>query len=205
MYIYIYSNFCESRTLKEAAMEHFGPPQKPLTATEQQTTRTFGSIRKARLRKVNKFMESIYRYPDGTKIGMYIRNSLGCAGLNGGFTDGCFLALIEMVDIKKLQIISPFIGALVYLGCAESHNCPVTTVFTDYVDIINSVYRRNLRQQVSRVGRDIRLFKTTAIGMFIAYQKSKMRTIKRHISDHVADDIDRKGSPFLLDADIYEY
>lgn len=83
----------------------------------------------------------------------------------------------EVADIIKLDMISRFIGALLGLVCAESHTCPTAHVSTEYVNIMNSVCGRNVRQQWKPAGnsmlrRDIRQFKAAAVGFFSAYQKS---------------------------------
>lgn len=76
--------------------------------------------------------------------------------------------------MKKLDTISPLVGPILGLLYAESHTFPITTVVTEYVNIMNSVCGQNERQQwthveISRLRRDIWQLKATAVGFFIAY------------------------------------
>lgn len=59
--------------------------------------------------------------------------------LNGVFTDDGVPGMNEAADIKKLDIISPFVGALSDRICTKSSTCAFTAVFTEYVDVVNQV------------------------------------------------------------------
>jgi len=70
--------------------------------------------------------------------------------------------------MKKIDIISPFIGGIMDRVCGESNSAPVTTVFTQYVDIMNSVCGSNGRMRwsaddVIRLRNEIAQFKATAV------------------------------------------
>lgn len=52
------------------------------------------------------------------------------------FNDGGLAGILEGADIKKLNIISPFIGSLVNRVCGEDETFPITKVFTEYVHIV---------------------------------------------------------------------
>lgn len=95
------------------------------------------------------------------------------------FTGGGLSGTLGAADIKKLDTMSPFVGALLDRVCAGSHTCPIGTVFTECVDIMNSVCGRNKRQEwitveVFRLRRNIRQLKTRTVAVFRAYQKSAM-------------------------------
>ena len=201
-----------SRLLKEVAAERLRSTELTTTnyRTVYRTTRTFSSIRNAILRHVNRFIDEASRHTDGTNIGLYIRNTEGRPGLNGVFTEEGLAGMLEAADMKKVDIISPFIGGILDRVCGECDAAPVTTVFTQYVDIMNSVCGCNGRNHwsdddVSRLRNDIAQLKATAVGVFAAYQKSQMGTVKWHMLDHVPDDIVRNGGLFISDAGLYEY
>lgn len=48
-------------------------------------------------------------------------------------------------------MVSPFICALIVLICAELNSFPITTVFTEYVDVMNQVLGHNGRGEMDRI------------------------------------------------------
>ena len=90
--------------------------------------RSFPSIRPAILSQINAFVDEVCTKSDGTPIGLYIRNVDGRPGLNGVYTDDGLAGMMEAADIKKLDMISPFIGGIIDRVCGESEMCPITTV-----------------------------------------------------------------------------
>lgn len=138
----------------------------------ERTTRKFDSLQAAILRQVSKFVEDFSMYPDWTKVGLDICISEGRKRLNSVLTDDCFGGILEAADTKELYMISPFIWSLLDLVYAESHSTPITTIFTEYLDISYSVYVLNGRQQciplgIYRLRRYIQQFKTTAVAFSV--------------------------------------
>lgn len=73
-------------------------------------------------------------------------------------------------------MIPPFISALVDRICTEFENCLITTLFTEYVDVMNQMCGRNRREKwtqadVADLPRDIQRFKENRARVFGAYQK----------------------------------
>lgn len=85
-------------------------------------------------------MEDVTQSSEGAQLGLYVKIVYGRPGLNGIFNDDGSARMLEESYIKKLDIISPSIVALLDQVCGEDRPCPVTTVFTEYVDITQLVY-----------------------------------------------------------------
>lgn len=124
--------------LKEPAW-FFCYGELPTPQTVERTKRTFDSLCTGILQQLNKFLGEIYRYSNGAQIGVYILKSEGREGLNGAFTDGNLSGMLELADLKNVDMISVLLGALLDCAYEESHTCPSTAVFTEYADLMNSV------------------------------------------------------------------
>lgn len=147
--------------------------------TVQITVRTFSSLRRPIIRQINKFFDETSMQEDGPPLRLSVKKSEGRPSLNGVFTVDGLAGMIEAADIKKLDMISPFIGALLYLICGESESFPVTKVFTEYMGVMNKVCSDNGREKWRAAGiteliRDIKQFKVNRVTVFIVYQKSEM-------------------------------
>lgn len=102
-------------------------------------------------------------------------------------------------------MLLPFTCALLDLVCGESDECPIETVFADYVDIVNEVCGRNGRMKwtfadILALHRDIQQMKLNGVRVLEAYQKSGMGTVKWHMLDHASDEKLRNGGLILCDA-----
>lgn len=118
--------------------------------------------------------------------------------------------MVEAVNIKTLNIISPFDRSFGRSYIAEIESCPITSLYTEYVDVMNHVCSRNIHKKwtptdVDSLRRDLLRFKSNRVRVFKAYQKSEMGTIKFHILDHVADYIVRDGGLFSFDEGVSDY
>lgn len=61
--------------------------------------------------------------------------------MDGLFNKEGLTGMLEAVDTKGIDMISPFLGALMDRVSDESNTRPITTMFTDYVDIKSAVLR----------------------------------------------------------------
>lgn len=66
--------------------------------------------------------------------------------LNGVFREDGIDGMRGVAN-QKLGMILPFISAITDLICSTSESCPVTTVFTEYVDVMNKICGRNGREK----------------------------------------------------------
>lgn len=64
----------------------------------------------------------------------------GGPSFDGVFKDDGLPGMIEAAEIRKLDTLSPFIGSFQDLVCRESDECPITTAFTAFVDVLNQFF-----------------------------------------------------------------
>lgn len=74
---------------------------------------------------------------DIVRSGLNMKNSDGKAGMGGMFTTFGPTGMIEAAGMKRIGIISPIIRSLIDHVSGESNTCPITTMFTDYVEIMS--------------------------------------------------------------------
>lgn len=62
-------------------------------------------------------------------------------GCDGFFRESGFKEMLESKDFANLDNVSPILGAIKENCCGQSNKAPVTTVFSQYVRLINNLYR----------------------------------------------------------------
>ena len=129
--------------------------------------------------------------------------------LSGFFTDSGILGMLEASDLDRIDEVSPFLGAIIDRCCGETKNAPVTTVFTLYVNLLNEIHCRGRTpgwtdEDLGRLDRSIRDFKTIGKSVFHRYQKSGMGTSKWHLLDHLCVDFRRTGGICYMSGGLYE-
>ena len=92
---------------------------------------------------MNNFLREVETSSPGYDL--HVDFSKGFTGerLSDLFMDDGLIGMLEAADIKTVDMLSPFLGALIDTYCGEFDKAPVTTVFTQYVDLVDVVYRRN--------------------------------------------------------------
>lgn len=118
--------------------------------------------------------------------------------------------MLEGFDMKRMDMISTFLGAFMDRVIDESKTCRIMSMFTDLVDIMRDVCGITKRdkwkdEKLSNIAERIKPFKRNRVYNFGTFQKSGMCTVKWHVSDHNCADIKRNGSIFLCSADLFEY
>lgn len=93
-----------SRMSKDAATEHLRSTTHTTYQYKnvQRTMRTIFILRTVILLQVNTFVDEIFKYSNGTQVGLSIRNTERRPGLNGFFTDDALDGMLEVVGIKTL-------------------------------------------------------------------------------------------------------
>lgn len=124
----------------------------------------------------SKFVEEVTIKTDGVSLPLYVWNSEGRPGLNGVFTDDDHDGMLEAGDIKKMDMVSPFIGALIDRIYGENETCPVTKVFREYADVMDKVCGRNGHKKftasdIATMCWDIVQLKANGVDVFSEYQK----------------------------------
>lgn len=73
----------------------------------------------------------------GVCLGFYITNSDVKAGMDGMFSKDGLNSILDAAVLKRIDMISPFVGALMDPVSAEANMCPILTIFTNYVEIMS--------------------------------------------------------------------
>lgn len=68
--------------------------------------------------------------------------------MSGVFTDESLERMLNATDIK-MDMILPFVGALIDRTCAEAHSCTLKTVFKECVNVMNKVCGNNGQEKWS--------------------------------------------------------
>lgn len=79
------------------------------------------------IRQVNKFVETVIQSSEGAQLGLYVKNVEDRPGLNDLLNYYGLDDMLEATDRKKLDIISPFIGALLDLDLVKTEHAMLLT------------------------------------------------------------------------------
>lgn len=78
----------------------------------QISQRSVATIRYIILRKVKKVLEEVKHHSKGAQLGLNVKNVDGRPGIKGTFNYDSLAEMVEAADIRKVYIISQFIGAI---------------------------------------------------------------------------------------------
>lgn len=197
-----------SKLLKECACERLRSKDLETHAvtTSRGVPRTFFSVRSAVLHELNKFVRIAMR----SAFGNSLRMNVGGAEWKGFFGPSGVAGLLEARDMRCVDQIGPFMGAIMDRMCGEEDSSPVTSVFVQYWGIVSDAYQRNSAKgwsipMVGRLAERISRLKGNATKLFKRYQASGMVVPKWHLLDHICEDLLRYGNLSTLDACLYEY
>ena len=129
--------------------------------------------------------------------------------ISGLFNEHGLIGMLEAADMKSIDMVSPFLGAIIDRCCAEVVTAPVTGTFTLFIDMIDEIYERDripgwTDSCLDALSRTIRLFKAQGRKVFENFQPSSMGFPKWHSLDHVVEDISSTGSISYMEGDLYE-
>lgn len=68
---------------------------------------------------------------DVVRLAFYRKNSDGKVGIDGMITKDGINGMNEAADMKRIDIISPFVGALMGRVSGEANTYPITTMLTN--------------------------------------------------------------------------
>lgn len=124
------------------------------------------------------------------------------------FTDDGLAGMIEAANIQKLAMLSYFIGELKDRVYRESEECPITTVFIAYMDVMNQVCDRNRREKwttsdIAAHSQDIQQLKFSGVSVLGPHEKLGMGTVKWNMIYHVGDGIVRIGGLYFCVEGLY--
>lgn len=172
--------------------------------------KAFSAIRSVTLNCINTMLKSMQK--ESPAKGLRIDfSSRGKGELwNGLFKAEGLMGMLEGKDYKNLDMVSPFLGMFVDRCCGETSRAPNTSVFVQYVDLMQSCLRIGRqpewsRRQVEKLRKRICSFKKDTIALFADFQKSHFATLKFHLLDHICDDILRLGGLHYGHAGLFEH
>lgn len=118
--------------------------------------------------------------------------------------------MLQGKDYKSLDMVFPFIGMFLDRCCDEVHLALSTTVFVQYVDIMQSAlsYDNNPSWTESRVRsleKKIKSFKSNALSLYSGHHPFSLRTEKFQVLDRIGEDIRRMGGIQYGNAGLCEY
>lgn len=181
----------------------------PAMITSSGAPRTFKHIRRSVLHALNDFLCDVEKRSPG--YGIHCDYSKGeCGGrLNGFFTETGIVGMLEAKEYDSVDMVSPFLGAIIDACCGLTDTADVTQSYTDYADLVDFIYRRNdcpgwTEEELSNLSSKIAAFKLRARSTFARYQPSSMGTVKWHLMDHIVADLRAVGGVEYLHGGIYE-
>lgn len=119
---------------------------------------------------------------DSLTIGLDAKNGDGRTCMDVMSNEHSLTGMLEAADMKRIDMIYPLLGALMDRVSSENKTCPMTTIFTGYVDIMRGVCgitKRNIwtEEELQVLSERIKMFKTISISTFDTYKKSSMCTV----------------------------
>lgn len=201
-----------SKMLKECAVEMLKDENRTTSAILSRAgePRTFKFVRKRVLRCLNEFLRDVESSSRG--YGLHVDFSSGESGLrlSGFFTEHGIVGMLEAKDYDVMDMVSPFIGAIIDRCCGLVDVATVTSSFTQYVDLVSFIFRRNMvpgwtNLCLQSLDQEVQDFKHSTFDAFSMYQSSRMGTSKWHFLDHLVGDLRDMGGIEYLSCGQYEY
>ncbi|NJK52916.1 MAG: hypothetical protein HC936_08975 [Leptolyngbyaceae cyanobacterium SU_3_3] len=198
------------RTLKECIVHMLGDEQRVSSDMRCQngTMKSFKSIKRTVLSTLNAFLERCSSEAPGYGLKVDFSKPGNSSRLTGLFNENGLHGMLEASDYDAVDNVSPFLGAIVDSLCGLNSTAEVTKAMTEYVDMVNFVFRRHLnfewtKETIVLLDRRIRSFKKAKFA-FEKYQVSGMHTQKWHALDHLCEAISDVGGIESLHGGIYE-
>lgn len=178
----------------------------------KERTSSFRVLRLTILHGINNMLSHIQTFSPAKGLRIDFSNSAkGSSGSGLYIEEGKLVGMLEAKDYKVIDKVSPFIGMLVDRCCDESETAPTTTLFVQYVDIMqmSMSYNRNsyiwTDERICKLKEMIELFKKNAVSLYGTYHASNLCTEKFHQLDHICEDIRNMGGLRSGDAGLYEH
>lgn len=116
----------------------------------------------------------------------------------------------EAKDYDRVENVEQFLGAIVDRCFDAMKNCPVTSSFTLFIDLVSNLSRRRLpsswnEAESGELDEMIKMFKRQTRHTFGKYQPSWMGTSNFHLLHHISEDIEAFESINYLSEGLYEY
>jgi len=127
----------------------------------------------------------------------------------GFFTESRILGMLEASECDAVDMVSPFMEAILDMCSGTSNNSLVTLCYKVYVDMTDFIFRRHRTlgwtdSEFQELSDIISQFKNVCRETFENYQHSRMGTTKWYGLDHLAQDLREVGGIKYLHGGLYE-
>jgi len=178
--------------------------------TADNKPRLIKSLRTPILHQLNRLVEAVSTRTDRPRITIKSNNEKCLSGLTGIFKKDGIDGMVEAVTSKKLDMISPFLGAIVDRVCGCEESAPFTKLITQYVDIMMVVCGYGkidnwTDDAIEYIRGSIDCFKANGARIFGRYQKSGMGANKWYLLDHIPYELQRNYGFQYADTGLYEF
>lgn len=176
------------------------------TGSTNNTPRKFKAVQLSILRGINSLLATLER--DYFVPGLTIDFSTSELGqqLNGLFLEHGLRGMLEGRHFKSLDMVFPFIGAFIDFCCDEVNEAPLTTLFSKYSKIMfTCLWKKEWTlSNIQSLRSEISAFQQLFIDVFQQHHPSGLRTLKFHLLNHLADDIEETSGLQYVEAGTYE-
>lgn len=119
------------------------------------------------------------------------------------------IGMLGASDYDNMDMISPFIGALIDTCCGTTEEAPDTESFTQYLDLTDFIYSRSavtgwIQEEFKKLTKLISSLKSVARNTFTEYPPSGMGTCKWNYLEHILKRLRELGGLEHLHGGLYE-
>ena len=170
----------------------------------------FYKVRTPVLHALNSYLRSVDDLRASSTSKVNFSNENACDRLDGLFTNDGLKGMLEAKNFTQVEMVMPFLGAIVDEMLDENDSYPCTKLFSLYSSIIMSLFSNNKGHgwddySLTELGENIATFKEKAVSLFQEFQASGMGTLKFHMLDHILHDLRIVGGIFFMDASSFEH
>ena len=200
-----------SKLIKQCIVHRLSSPDlTTTTASRSGTPRTFKKVKKSILVGSNSILSAIER--DYYITGLHVDFSKGEKGtnLNGLFTEDGIRGMLSAKDYHHVDMVFPFIAAFIDTCCDEVETAPLTSICTQYSDLVAWVMKRGrikhwTAAELESLQNSISYFKQSMLSTLGPFHTTGLKTFKFHLLDHLPGDLQRYGALEHIDAGPYEH
>ena len=170
---------------------------------------TIGSKKSPILRGCNNYLRAIQEDSGMSSLKVDFSSKNASITLNGLFLENGIRGMLEGKDYKTVDFVFPFIAAFID-RITQEKSCVLTSIHVSYSELIHllnvGIDREGLtKRKLSTLRNMVRNLKEKASSFFSNYVEKGLYTLKFHLLDHLAEDVEKHSSLAYLDAGPYEH
>lgn len=100
-------------------------------------TRAFLSLRRKIIGELNRFPSAVWKKSFGYGVHVDLSQKIGNVEIDGHFRDHNVSGIPEASDFLSVDIVPPFLGAIIDRCCGEPLEAAITRIFTYYTSIVH--------------------------------------------------------------------